>query len=347
MLLILFRALIMLLLGLIAPLVAPIATLASIEKIDDHPLYVMHYYGDPMQNLELADALIAHLDHAAANSAAPISPAPATQPAWGCSLYATWADPAHALYGRNFDWQFSPAVLIFHHPPDGYASVAMVDVAYSGFAAPSRANRIDELPLLERAGLLYAPNLPMDGMNEHGLAIAQAAVLHADQAIDPERPMIGSLGIMREVLDHARTVDEALAIFARFNIDWTGGPDLHYLVADATGSAALIEFVGGEMIVTQHPAEWEMATNFTRAALDADTKPEDQCWRYETISAHLAAADGVLTTAEALDLLRDVAQSSTQWSVVYSMATGDVNVVMHRQYDRVYTFQLPLIAPAD
>ncbi len=347
MLLILFRALIMLLLGLIAPLVAPVATLNSIEKIDDHPLYFMHYYGAAAQNRAVTEALIARLDPAAADSAASISPAPASQPAWGCALYATWADPAHALYGRNFDWQFSPAMLVFYHPPDGYASVVMVDIAYSGFATPARANRIDELPLLDRAELLNAPNLPMDGMNEHGLAIAQAAVPHANQTPDLERPMIGSLGIMREVLDHARTVDEALAIFARFNIDWTGGPDLHYLVADATGSAALIEFVDGAMVVTQHPAEWDMATNFTRAVLADDARPEDQCWRYETISARLASAEGVLTEADALDLLGDVAQSNTQWSVVYSMATGAINVVMHRQYDQVYTFQLPLIAPAD
>ena len=33
------------------------------------------------------------------------------------------------------------------------------------------------------------------------------------------------------------------------NIDMTGGPTLHYLVADAHGDAALIEFWDGEMIV--------------------------------------------------------------------------------------------------
>ena len=34
------------------------------------------------------------------------------------------------VYGRNFDWQYSPALLLFTNPPDGYASVSMVDIEY-------------------------------------------------------------------------------------------------------------------------------------------------------------------------------------------------------------------------
>jgi len=38
----------------------------------------------------------------------------------------------------------------------------------------------------------------------------------------------------------------------------------------------------------------------------------------------------------AMDLLSDVAQSSTQWSVVYDMARRQVRVAMERDYKGVY-----------
>ena len=36
------------------------------------------------------------------------------------------------LLGRNFDWYEHPALILFTDPPDGYASVSMVDISYLG-----------------------------------------------------------------------------------------------------------------------------------------------------------------------------------------------------------------------
>jgi hypothetical protein len=43
---------------------------------------------------------------------------------------------------------------------------------------------------------------------------------------------------------------------------------------------------------------------------------------------------------DAIDLLGDVAQESTQWSIVYGISTGDVHVAMGLNYDDVHTFHL-------
>ncbi len=69
---------------------------------------------------------------------------------------------------------------------------------------------------------------------------------------------------------------------------------------------------------------------------------EGRCWRYDKISQRLTEAEGQLAVQDALDLLADVAQGSTQWSVVYGMSTGDVNVVIGQKYDNVHTFPLSL-----
>ena len=156
-------------------------------------------------------------------------------PAWACSLFAALGDPGNRLYGRNFDWRYSPALLLFTDRPaaGGYASVSLVDIAYFGF--DDGTIDLAALPLAERRALLDAPGWPFDGMNEAGVAVGMAAVPTADERSDRDKPAIGSLGVMREVLDHAGSVDEAVAIFSSYNIDWEGGPPLHYLVADRTG----------------------------------------------------------------------------------------------------------------
>jgi hypothetical protein len=311
-------------------------TLASVRQIDSYPLYTMRYYGDYSRNIAVIEAI-------SAQTVVPPATA-ATSPAWGCSLFAAFADPANALYGRNFDWNFSPAVLLYTDPSDGYASVSMVDIAYLGFSSPTAARTITDLPLTGRAALIYAPLLPFDGMNETGLVIGMAAVPD-DGAMptDPARETIGSLEIMREVLDHARTVDEAVAIFGRYNIDMEGGPTLHYLIADTTGRSVLIEFAGGEVIVQPNAQSWDMATNFIRAT--ARRAPESMCWRYHTISTQMSESGGQLTPEDALDLLGRVAQPNTQWSIVYDMATGGIRVAMHGDYDHTHTQHFSLAEP--
>lgn len=320
-----------LLLALLIPLLNPVFTLETVTQVDDYPLYTLHYYGDMDQNLQIVEAL------ATLAADPPVTATTADAPAWGCSLFVAFAGPDGALYGRNFDWEFSPAVLVTYDPPDGYASVAMVDIAYLGYRA--NAGDLLDMPLEDRTALLAAPALPFDGMNEHGLVVGMAAIPNTRMPYDPDRPTMGSLMIIREALDHARTVDEALALFAAYNLDMTGGPVIHYLIADANGDSALVEFADGEMLVTRNVQPWDMATNFVRATTN---RPERQCARYRTLSATLSAQAGDLTPEAALDLLAAVAQGSTQWSIVYEMRGGRVHVVMGRDYDRVYTLPAPV-----
>ncbi len=294
-----------------------IATLNSLKQVTDYPLYTMHYYG--------AYAEISRTD----------TPTYAADKfAWACSLFAALGDANNMLYGRNFDWNYSPAVLLFTSPPDGYASVSIVDIAYLGFATEEKATALLELPLAEREALLAAPHLPFDGMNEHGLAIGMAAVPETAMPHAANKETIGSLGIIREMLDHARDVDEAVAIMRSYNIDMEGGPSLHYLLADATGNAVLVEFDEGEMLVMPNEHPWHLATNFLR--FSAGDAPRSVCPRYAEIDEQLTQSAGHITTQEAMQILEAVSQPSTQWSVVYEMSSGGVNVVMGREYGDIF-----------
>ena len=303
-----------------------VATLSSLQQVDDHPLYTMHYYG------AYRTTAASSPDESAERSV--YSETVAGQPIWSCSLFAT-----PELYGRNFDWEHSPAVLLFTDPPGGYASVTMVDIAYLGFSSAG-IGALTDLSLAERVPLFDAPRWPFDGMNEHGRAIGMAAVPAGRVPPDPSKESIGSLGVIREMLDRARNVDEAVAIMQSYNIDFEGGPAIHYLIAEPAGRSVLVEYYQGEIVVIPNETRWHLATNFIRAS--AGDSAQGRCSRYDGISQRLAQVGGQPGTAEALNILADVSQTNTQWSVVYQMSTGDVNVAMGQKYDTVHTFHLEL-----
>jgi len=302
---------------------AEAATLLSLEQIDGHPLYTMNQYaGYDYENYEGPSA-----------AGEDISPN-RDRDAWACSLFAALADPESRLFGRNFDWDYSPSLLLFSDPPDGYASAALVDIAYLGFDGSAD---LTDKPLDEVANLLDAHHIPFDGMNEAGLIIGMAAVAPGNVPVDPAKPTIGSLGVIRLMLDQASTVGEAIDLMAGVNIDFVGGPPLHYLMADRNGDSAVVEFYQGETYVFRGDAGWNLATNFLLAGVEA---PAGQSRRYDTVWSQLESTGGVLDSEGAMSLLQSVARSDTQWSVVYSSTSGQIRVVMDRNYDRVYEFML-------
>jgi Linear amide C-N hydrolases, choloylglycine hydrolase family len=219
---------------------------------------------------------------------------------------------ARGVLGRNFDFDDHPALLLHHRPPGAYRSVSLVDIAYLGVER-------GETPTAE--DLAGASRLPFDGMNERGVAVAMAAV---PQARSPRGDAVGSLGVMRLVLDRAADVNEAIKIFRTTAVDFTGGPPLHYMVADATGASAVIEYVKGRVHVIRRA---QVMTNFV---LTGDAPADD---RYRTATAGLGSTD-------ALALLERVKQPHTRWSVAYDLRARTVRVVMGQRYGRVHTFNL-------
>jgi len=304
-------------------------TLNSLQKVDDYPLYTMNYAGAyrPRTGALLSEKPVAATD---------------SSPAWACSLFTVLLDKDNLLYGRNFDWEFSPALLLFTDPPDGFASVSMVDIEYLGFDNTS-AGDVTALPIEQQTSLLDAPYLPFDGMNEYGFAIGMAAVPSGNVKPDENKETIGSLGIIRQMLDHARTVDQAIDIMKSYNIDFDGGPPIHYLMADVTGKSALVEYFNGEMQILYNEQPWHLTTNFLRSSVD---DPKDgNCWRYNKITAQLTETNGQIDAEDAMQLLADVAQNNTQWSIIYQMSSGQTSVAMGQGYKNIHQFQLDLISP--
>ncbi len=333
----------------------PLRTLAGIEKVDEHPLYTMRYYGgygflpqtqdELMRYYRLFGGEAEEKDHAALEEVirrinpeylGDIRPllqlaCAVPEPELGCSLFAAFGDGHKPVYGRNFDWHFSPAVIIYTDPPHGYASVSMVDVAYLGIGDDVLDR---DLTWRERLRLLACPIMPFDGVNDQGVAAAIAAVHESPTPYDPKKRTVTSVVALRLMLDNASTTDEAVEVLRELNVAFEPGPQIHYLIADKTGNAAVVEFLDGKMSVLPNTENWHAATNFYLTGADKSKKAE--CWRYTRLEQALQDAKGDLKCEEAVKLLQEVSQESTQWSVAYDLDNALTHVVMGRRYTHVH-----------
>ena len=138
---------------------------------------------------------------------------------------------------------------------------------------------------------------------------------------------------MREVLENAATVAEALSFLEEINPVSQGGPNTHYLIADATCHAALIEYHQGEIHVfeSSEDAPWQMGTNFP--VVLAGGNPRGRCPRYDLIEESLSSCAGDLSLSEAAGLLEGVSSEITQWSVVYDLRERMFYLAAGRTFD--------------
>ncbi len=301
----------------------PLRTLTSLSQVDEHPLYVMRYYGPYSSELLLRMGLEQTSYEVLQQSTMPDA----------CTCFAGLNPDGESVFGRNFDWYDHPALLLFTDPPQGYASVSMVDIHYLGYDDGA-------IPVTNRVTLLLAPFIPFDGLNEAGLAVGMMAVPCARDADDPGRPTIDSLRAIRVLLDGAASTDEAINLLRQYNVAFYD-PPIHYLISDASGTSAIVEHVDGEMKVMINEEPWHVATNFIVSEvlpLGADSP----CQRYNGAYRALSEASGNISPEEAMAILESVSGTNTIWSAVYDMSTGEIQVVMDKNYDQIHAFQLEM-----
>ncbi|MGP3919557.1 carcinine hydrolase/isopenicillin-N N-acyltransferase family protein [Nonomuraea sp. 10N515B] len=276
-------------------------TAASLRQLDDMPLYEMTYHGDYDAEAPLTKEELARKGDG-----------------WACSLFHRPGE-----FGRNFDWQPNPAMVVHTRPPDGYASLSLADVSY---LFPPGA-RPDLSAAQDRRRLAHAVLTPFDGMNEKGLVIGLAQAPDARLlAPTPGRTTVSGVRIIRLILDRAATVSEAIDVMGRYNLDFTGGPQLHYLIADRAGKSAVVEFGNGRMNVIED----RYLTNITMSGADRAAKLADRRYR-------LLAEGG---DTDAMELLRRVAQPHTRWSIVYDLDDATAKIVTAQQWERVHDLRL-------
>lgn len=251
---------------------------------------------------------------------------PAAPRGTGCSTLSARDEGGDHLWGRNYDWTDSVPVIVRHVPGEGYASLSTCDF---------RNISPDALPegLTDRMLAIAALYVPLDGVNEAGLCVADLEVNEGGMPDpDTEKPDLTVTTAIRLLLDRAATVEEAVALLRQYDVHPSGGISHHLAISDASGATVSVEFTeDGEGGVTVIPAV--AVTNFNLAGGDTAAGGESAQTRYKRLQAVYLERDGVLTGEELRDALSEVSQSdgqwTTQWSMVYSQSSPFPQVVWY------------------
>lgn len=346
--LIVIAAVLVLVFGLVVAMFrTELKSLSTIRKIDDYPLYTMDYAADygldefleqggASNDAELIDFVVGRLLKGL--------PIKIELPNLACSTFNATAPDGDALFGRNFDLEFSPGMMVRTAPKDGYASISMVNLAFIGYGE-------DKLPedLASSVVTLAAPFAPLDGVNEKGLAVGVLLIDTEATHQETDRVDITTTTAIRLMLDRCATVEEAVDLLTRYDMHASGNRSYHFQIADASGESVVVEYIDNEMKLVEPGSEgYQAATNFLLTPGDYDFGGGQD--RYETVMGRLAAAGGIMTEDEAMETLRSVSREvkikdngevfQTQWSVVYNLDDATATVCMGGKFDERHELEV-------
>lgn len=351
-----------------------IASIGSIESVEGNPyLYKMEYKAaydlddviahDIDQNAELLGYVISRVGKGLPLKigSSQVADENGDTQTFNCtSFQATKADGDGFWYGRNYDYFKNPTMVTISHPKKGYASIACSDMSHFGYS-------LEKLPdaFMKKLNCLAAIYAPVDGINEKGLCTSIMALPKQASQQDTDKHDVGTTIIMRLWLDRCATVDEALALLETVDVrhDAAVGSGYHYMVADASGDCAVVEFDKEDgwktMIVRKEEGRNSMlVTNHLLSEKYYTTEPDPAVgnphskswWRYETAGAYLQEHDGTLTLDQAQECLSSVHWKDLVWEngtvedTQYSNVYDEKNIVLYlrnwNDYETTHQFRL-------
>ena len=284
----------------------------------------------------------------------------------GCSAFAAPdKSTGDFLMGRNFDFNHwdkdskridIPVIVVHTAPKGGKKSVSFVDGYFVGYK-----KGFYTAPKTDLSMLMALPYLLLDGINEDGFAIS---VLKLDgkptRQTDASKKTVFTTVAMRMLLDRASTVKEATAMLDKYNMCMDRDTaSYHFFMADATGDYAIVEYTGKDVNIknpTNMETLWQndtlrCVTNFYVSPTMLNTEFGGDSHhgrdRYNNLRAGLLKHNYNLTSSQALELLKVVAQGPegstsstgyTQWSEVFNLTKRRLTMNILREWDKTFEF---------
>ncbi|MBQ7291200.1 MAG: linear amide C-N hydrolase [Clostridia bacterium] len=256
---------------------------------------------------------------------------------YGCSSFSAQGKDGDVIFGRNFDMDSdnSGSYLIVHTKPEnGYESYSTVNLRFLGVGTP-------EAPKDGTSPLLLAPYIPLDGINSEGLAICVLQLNFPEIHETGSGTDMTSTTIIRNILDNARNVEEAVAIFEKCNVH-TDGFAYHYMIGDASGKSAVIESVNNELTVLYKTGNIQVCANtyVTEEGISyyKDPSPADSHNRMNAIVNSVEKSEFELTSENAFLALKAGSNNKTRWSIVYNLTDKTMDFVSNRNFDKIFSF---------
>ena len=342
-------------------------TLLSVSLVEGTDLYTMEYYADyhfdefleqgASDNNEYyryIDSMISdNINIFGIDISSLIN---GTPPDRACSVFTFRDQGNNRFLARNYDYKTNPVMILVTAPKDAYKSISAVNMNLIGFNNERLPQRMD-------VKTFAAPYFPTDGVNEKGVSAAVLQVNYARKQKSGSRTPIGVFAAVRLILDHADTVDNAIALIDQYNLYFDPAFMAQFVIADSTGQSALVEFVNGKMYVIKSDKPYQIAANFNNMEEEFDKDgyvfpdlykkwlDESKVGAYEADKAGYVRYDfmydslynssGILSLDEGFELLENVASpDNLQYSVIYNLSTCEAVILTDNDWDKKTTVAL-------
>ncbi len=302
-----------------------------------------------------------------------------SDPEIACSSFTAKTKDGDVVFGRNYDFSKTNTCIVFTEKNEGrHSTISTVDLQFLGIDVNKNIEG-----LMDKITCLAAAYAPLDGINDAGVSCGiymtyqgGEETVATDQNTD--KPDFTSTTLLRLILDYADNVEEAVEIASAYDLHDSAKTSYHYMVADASGKSAVLEWVNGtdatdndgskrELKVTYNDndahigdmeagTDYQVITNFVIQPGYYDGSPvEDKKGydRYERIYEELNKTNGIVEDEKAaMDILSIVGRRSwknddgngcTVHSVVYNLTDKTMMWIPNENYDdpdAVFTFSL-------
>ena len=232
-----------------------------------------------------------------------------------CTTFCYQRDGA-IVFGKNYDWDVEDGLVIVNKR--GMTKTALTEENPAQWTSQHGSVTFNQ----------YGREFPSGGINEKGLVVE---LMWLDETMYPEpdrRRSLPTLQWIQYQLDNSATVDDVVASDAKVRIADAASARIHFLVADATGAVATVEFINGRTVFHRgeklpYPAltndMYQVSVTYTReVAGDKKALTQSSLDRFARVAQGLGGGKNAVDDAFAL--LNDVTVPHTQWSIVYDLA---------------------------
>lgn len=299
-------------------------------------------------------------------------------PEIACSSFTAKTVDGDSLFARNYDFSKTNTMIVTTEKNEGrHASISTVDLQFLGVDVDK-----DMEGIMDKVVSLAATYAPLDGINDAGVSCGIYMTYQGEETVatdqQTDKPDFTSTTLLRLILDYADNVEEAVEIASSYDMHDSAMTSYHYMVADATGKSAILEWVNGtdstdndgtkrelKVIYNDDDAyigereaksDYQVITNFVlqpgyyNGSSIEEKKGAD---RYDKLYEELEKTNGVVEDeSAAMDILSKVGRRSwnnddkntcTVHSVVYNLTDKTVMWVPNENYDdpsAIYKFSL-------
>lgn len=240
-------------------------------------------------------------------------------PGFACTTFCLQKN-GQIVFGRNYDW---------------VTGAGIVHTNQRGLVKSTNGN--SKIEWISQYGSIsfnqYGKEFPTGGMNEKGLVVELMWLDGTSYPEPDQRPELGVLRWIQYQLDNSAHVNDVIASDKKIRISKNDTP-IHYLVADADGNVASIEFINGKMLVHRDSdLPFAVLTNSTydqsiasaKESLKKQSLPGDNSLQRFVKACSMVNKLNIQDINTplpdyAFSILDNVSQGShTKWSIVYDI----------------------------